>query len=118
MPALAAIATAILFDRMASGRLLHVGGLLQHGMGLFVVSFIILDADIWPSELVVRAAGLMAVWGLSHGELGWSVVGTAARLFALLWALASWYLAPDSLPHRATLCLADANCGGLLGHDS
>lgn len=109
LPALAAIATAILFDRMASGRLLHVGGLLQHGMGLFVVSFIILDADIWPSELVVRAAGLMAVWGLSHGELGWSVVGTAARLFALLWALASWYLGPriryHIVPHFVWLML-------------
>lgn len=99
----AAIVIAVLFDRMASGRLLPVGGLVQHGMSLFVVTFIILDADIWPSELLFRVAGMMTVWGLSHAGLGWGPLGVLSAVLAVAWAVATWYLGPKIryhiLPH-------------------
>lgn len=82
---LAGFAIALLLAWTGSGHLLPVGGLVQQGMGLFIVSYIALDAHTTTPEFCLRSVALVAFWAFSHRSVALWPNASFGLLLLILW---------------------------------
>jgi diguanylate cyclase (GGDEF)-like protein len=62
----AGILVSFLLAWTGSGHLLPVGGLVQQGIALFIVSYIALDAHTTTPEYILRSLALAFFWAFTH----------------------------------------------------
>ena len=76
---------AFLLAWTGSGRVLPVGGLVQQGLALFIVSYIALDAHTSTAEFCLRGTGLLAFWAFTHRGLALWPNAAFSALVLILW---------------------------------
>lgn len=105
LPSLAFLLAA-LFGWTGNGRFLPVGSVVQHGMSLFIVSFIMLDIRLRVPEYLLRCSFFLGAWLLSHNGFGlpqWYLLTTVGIAF---WMWSMWHYGARIRYHVVTHTLA------------